>query len=210
MAKRRSKQDAGAKQDALEREVERELLRGLDNVNEDTVELLKQAPHEYEVSSTRPYATRPMTDDECEAFAYYFLKGGDRQIEGRIARRWPKGENEALGREALIRILASEKPFPESLRQAFIDLLDLGNNEPRKFVFKFRSQNWPRNMGQDTDIASYIAWHLQNQKMINPKRKPLLKLAFDDARRVFGLKNRTIFHAWARHKERHPTKPRCG
>jgi hypothetical protein len=174
----------------------------------------RRKQNKYVVSSTRPYAARPMTDVECELMAHAFLEGFWRQADGQLTKKWLKGEHEALGREALIRILASEKPVPDFVRQGFVNVLDLGNREPRELVFKFRSQNWRHYIRQDADVASYIEWHLQYQKMTNPNQKPLLKVAFDDARRVSGLKDRTIFHAWAAHRKQRPidlgAAARCG
>jgi len=116
------------------------------------------------------------------------------------------GKNEALGREALIRVL--KKPLRPFLQRALISLftqdgqtaLDRERPDSRKLVFGFRSKH-PRETSKDRAIADFIQRRRENAP---PHEKKMLKPHIKDAMGVFGATEKAIYQAWNRDKKRHP------
>lgn len=107
-----------------------------------------------------------------------------------------EGENEALARDAWIRVLQSEKPLPRFLRNALVRLFSQRPvHEDRELVFNFRSNHWRDSQPKDRAIADFIEQETRKGK--KPSAKKVMK--------VFGLKSRqAIVDALKRDKERNP------
>ena len=184
----------------------------------------KRPPHWKEVCGP------DMTPDQWKA--YVFLMGYDRKVGtgvretmllqfaplpgakkplyvrrkreiGFVEVSYLSGENEALGREALIRVL--RKPLPDFLQAALISLfarhpINGARHDSRKLVFRFRSKH-PRESSRDRAIAHFIQLRI---KKAPPHEKKMLKPYVKDAKGVFGMSEKAIYEAWARDKKRHP------
>jgi hypothetical protein len=107
-----------------------------------------------------------------------------------------KGENEALGRQALIRVL--KKPLKRPLQVALISLF--AEDDPRKLVFRFRSKH-PRETSKDRAIAHFIQQRIEKAP---PHEKKTLKPHVTDAKAIFGGTEKAIYEALARDKKRYP------
>jgi hypothetical protein len=111
------------------------------------------------------------------------------------------GENEALGREALIRVL--KKPLKRPLQVALIGLFAQDEYQPtetRKLVFRFRSKH-ARETTKDRAIADFIQQRIEKAP---PHEKKMLKPHIKDAKGIFGGTEKAIYEALARDKKRHP------
>jgi hypothetical protein len=114
-----------------------------------------------------------------------------------------RGEVEAFGREALLRVLRSTEPLSILLRRDLADLFDQTHKtEERKVLLKFRSR--VRNRDSTTKCRA-IADFIQEEMRAGEKWPE----AVEHARKEFGENGRlaarsTITDAWAADRKQYP------
>jgi hypothetical protein len=158
-----------------------------------------------------------LTDDEWAA--HCFLAGYDQQFSatGNSIARDPytyleplfvrvsflRGELEAFGREALLRVLRGTEPLSILLRRDLADLFDqTDKTEERKVLVKFRSRVRNRD---STSKPRAIANFIQEKMRAGEKWPEAVELA----RKEFGKNGRcaarsTITTAWAADRKQYP------
>ena len=144
---------------------------------------------------TPPLNADLKTRDEWEA--YYFLMGAAQQ--GRpesplVHRKYLQGERECMGRQALVRLLRSDRPLSTYLRKKLADLFDnLSDAAERRLILGFRGEGNRSKPWGNAQVAGYVAY----------KSKQLSKTdAIADAALFFELDEKTIGRMISKHTKR--------
>jgi hypothetical protein len=96
-----------------------------------------------------------------------------------------QGENETLGRDALIQVLLDDKPIPQKIREALADLFsEEENRDDRRLILKFRSKNSGDISGKDRFITVFVGKELRRLggKKEAAVESAVKKLALSDRR----------------------------
>jgi hypothetical protein len=108
-------------------------------------------------------------------------------------------KQEAVGRLALIELLASKKPMPALVRQALIDnLTEAAEFSPHQLIFAPRSKA-SISATKDRKIA-----HFAEEEARTKDWKNVIK----DTAKAFGMSERAVWDALARDRKRHPERHR--
>ena len=157
----------------------------------------QRVPHEHFVTIfTPPLDADLKTPDEWAA--YYFLAGVAEQgpPERPLAhRKYLHGEKECVGRQALVRVLQSDRPLSIILRKRLAALFDyLSDAAERKLILKFRGEGNRSNPVGNAQVASYVA---HKRRELNSKTA-----AVEAAVIFFRLEEKTIQEMIRKHRRR--------
>jgi hypothetical protein len=105
----------------------------------------------------------------------------------------------AVGRQALMELLASKKPLPVIIRQRLINnLTEVAEFSPRQLIFARRSKA-SISATRDAKIA-----HFAEDEARTKDWKNVIK----DTAKTFGMSERAVWDALARDRKRHPERHR--
>lgn len=107
-----------------------------------------------------------------ELAAYSFLAGAAEQGPPEnplVHRKYLSGEEEHMGRQALVRVLRSDRPLSTILRKKLAELFDglSGGAVERRLEFKFRGKkggNRP-NPWANGQVAGYVAFQQKHKQL---------------------------------------------
>jgi hypothetical protein len=149
----------------------------------------------YHAIFTPPLYADLKTADEW--VAYYFLTGAVEQgPENPLARKkYLAGEKECMGRQALVRVLRSDRPLSTTLRKRLAALFDyLSDAAERKLILEFRAEGQRSNPAGNAQVAGYVAY---KSKELNSKTEAIAAAAI-----FFGREEKTIQEMIRKHRQR--------
>jgi len=146
---------------------------------------------------TPPLNADLKTPDEWAA--YYFLAGSAQQGPPEsplVRRKYLHGEKECIGRQALVRVLQSDRPLSTTLRKRLAALFDDLSDSPaeHRLVLKFRTEGQRSNPWGNAQVAAYVAY---KRNQLNSRTA-----AVSEAAIFFGLDEKTIDKMIRKHRLR--------
>jgi len=133
-----------------------------------------------------------------EWMAYYFLKGVARQGPPKnplISRKYLSGEKERMARQALVRVLRSDRQLSTTLRKQLAALFDyLSDAAERKLILQYRAEGQRSNLTGNAQVAGYVA---HKSKELNSKTAAVKAAAI-----FFGRDEKTVQKMVAKHRQR--------